>query len=247
MGRKIWLIIIDITILLSMIFLIFRLTLDRLNHVSENKVTISTIDQQKTKYKPGALVIAVNEHDLKKVKLIINDSEYKIDELDSNQNTPLNLAVHNDDIEISKVLINNGADINIQNNIKDSPYLYAGAEGRTEILREMLKKAQPDLSKHNRFGGNALIPAAEKGHIENVKMLLEHGQEDINYQNVFGYTALIEVVALRESNQVYKDIIKILLEYGADQTLRDNSGKTALDYVIQKNDIELIKLLRRYS
>lgn len=150
------------------------------------------------------------------------------------------------DVQIDKVLINKGADINLQNDMEDSPYLYAEAEERTEILREMLKKSQQDLIKQNRYGGNALIPAAEKGYIDNVKLLLEHGQENINYQNNFGYTALIEVVGLRENNQVYQDMTRILLKYGSDKSIKDNSGRTTEDYAMQKNSIEILNILNQF-
>ena len=140
-----------------------------------------------------------------------------------------------------------GADINLQNSISDSPYLYAGAQGRTEILAYMLKNATPDLNKHNRYGGNALIPAAEKGHIDNVKLLLEDGREDIDFQNDFGYTALIEAVGLREGNQLYQDIVKLLMENGADQSIKDNSGRTAMDYANQKGYTEISKIFAQYN
>lgn len=111
----------------------------------------------------------------------------------------------------------------------------------------MLEKSQPDLVKHNRYGGNALIPAAEKGHIETLKILLEHGQENVNYQNNFGYTALIEAVGLRDGGPVYQEITRILLEYGADQTIQDNSGRTALDYAEQNNYLDIVHILREFK
>ncbi|MGC3051183.1 ankyrin repeat domain-containing protein, partial [Enterococcus faecalis] len=91
-------------------------------------------------------------------------------------------ADHNNVFEFAKALIVRGAVINLQKSISDSPYLNAGAQGRTEILAYMLKNATPDLTKHIRYGGNALIPAAEKGHIDNEKLLLEDGPEDIDFQ-----------------------------------------------------------------
>lgn len=52
-------------------------------------------NRQRNEYRSGTLILAVNQHNLKKVKLIVNTPYYKIDELDSNQNTPINLTVHN--------------------------------------------------------------------------------------------------------------------------------------------------------
>lgn len=198
-------------------------------------------------FEAGALLLAVNQRSIDQVKEILEDPDYVIDEVDSENNTPLNIAVHNNDIEIAKLLIDFGADINKQNAISDSPYLYAGAQGRTEILDYMLAQAEPNLSVHSRFGGNALIPAAEKGHIENVRLLLADGREDIDFQNNYGYTALIEAVGLREGNELYQEIVRVLLEHGANQHIKDNSGRTARDYAVQLGYTEISNILAEYD
>ena len=72
---------------------------------------------------------------------------------------------------LARLLIAAGADVNAKDDIEDSPYLYAGAEGRDEILK-MTLAAGADLKSPNRYGGTALIPAAHHGHPETVKILL---------------------------------------------------------------------------
>ncbi len=181
-------------------------------------------------YPAGSLIQAVSANDLNQVNEILKSSAYPIDEVNEQSESPLMIAVHNNQIEIAKSLIDSGADINKQDAIQDSPYLYAGAQGKTEILSYMLAHATPDQAITNRFGGNALIPAAEKGHLDNVKILLTDPRVDINHQNNYGYTALIEAVALRDGSQVYQEIVAELLNHGADTTLLDNYGKSALDY-----------------
>ena len=59
-------------------------------------------------------------------------------------------------------MIQAGADVNAKDAIQDSPYLYAGAEGRLEILRLTLA-AGADLRSTNRYGGTALIPGIVQG------------------------------------------------------------------------------------
>ncbi len=103
------------------------------------------------------------------------------------------IATRNNRVEIAKALIEAGADVNIQAHIQDSTYLYAGAQGKTEILAFMLENSQPNQQVYNCFGGNALISVAEKGHRYNVRLFLEKGSVDIDHQNNYGYTALIEV------------------------------------------------------
>src|SRR5262249_9814756 len=72
--------------------------------------------------------------------------------------TPLLLAVQNSHGAAALRLIDAGANINAQAANRDTPWLLAGALGRTEMLRRMLPKG-PDFAIRNRFGGNALIPA----------------------------------------------------------------------------------------
>lgn len=199
--------------------------------------------EENMKQQSNDLIEAVENNDEKKVKEILQDMSYPINEMNDKQETPLLIATQENYIEVAKLLIKAGADINKQDSNQDSPYLYAGAEGKTEILKYMIEHAEPNQDIVNRFGGNALIPAAEKGHVSNVKLLLADGKVDIDHQNNFGYTALIEAVALRDGSEVYQQIVEELLAYNADKELRDESGKTALDYAKEKGYTKMIKML----
>ncbi|MGX7244428.1 ankyrin repeat domain-containing protein [Enterococcus quebecensis] len=204
----------------------------------------SQISESRSKSFPvGTLIQAVNENNTAKVQEILQDKNYPIDEVNAQGESPLLIATHQNFIEIAKLLIDRGADINQQDHISDSPYLYAGAQGKTEILRYMLEKQVPDQQKVNRFGGNALIPAAEKGHLENVELLLKDGRANINHQNNYGYTALIEAVALTNGSSVYQQIVKVLLDAGANKELKDNTGRTAEDYARSLGYSEIVIML----
>jgi len=193
----------------------------------------------------GQLVRAVARQDLADVERILMQQDYDINEVNEKKENSILIATHLNNLEIARKLIDAGANVNMQDEIKDSAYLYAGAQGRTEFLRYILEhaKPEPDQKVRNRYGGNALIPAAEKGHIENVRLLLEDGRVDIDHQNKFGYTALIDVVALTDDSKLYQDIVKLLIDAGANKDLRDADGKTAMDYAEQKGSAEMIALL----
>jgi len=200
-------------------------------------------EEKQMKPQEGDLVHAVENNDVEKVQEILRDSSYPINETNSKGETPLLIATHKNYIEVAKHLIDAGADINQQDHLQDSAYLYAGAQGKTEILKYMLEHAEPNQKVVNRYGGNALIPAAEKGHLDNVKLLLQDGRADIDHQNKFGYTALIEAVALTDGSVLYQQIVQELLAYNANRELRDNWGKTALDYAKEMGYTKMITML----
>ena len=191
-----------------------------------------------------SLIEAVEQQNEKQVQELLAQST-EVDIQNDKGETPLLIATHQNNVAIAKALIDAGADINKQDAIQDSPYLYAGAQGKTEILAYMLAHREPDQTVVNRYGGNALIPAAEKGHLENVKQLLEDGRADINHQNNFGYTALIEAVALTDGSPLYQDIVAELLKHDANTELRDNNDKTALDYAKEKGYTEIEAMLKK--
>ena len=222
-----------------------------INQSSSSTSDTSSIKQPKEEsivtYPSGSLLQAASANDLKKAEEILKDKSYQIDEVNEKAETPLMIAVHNNQFELAKKLIDAGANVNQQDNIQDSPYLFAGAEGRTEILSYMLAQNTPNQAITNRFGGNALIPAAEKGHLENVKILLMDGRVDVNHQNDYGYTALIEAVALRDGSQVYQYIVAELLNHGADPNIVDNYGKSAKDYANELGYGNISRMLQEKS
>ncbi|MTD42316.1 ankyrin repeat domain-containing protein [Erwinia sp. CPCC 100877] len=210
------------------------------------KSTQPTISETTTRFGAGSLLEAVDNNDLSSVQAILKSTDYPINETNAQGENALLIATHENYLEIAKALIDAGADINQQDQIADSPYLYASAQGKTEILKYMLDKSTPDQQKVNRFGGNALIPAAEKGHLDNVKLLLQDGHVNINHQNNYGYTALIEAVALRDGSTIYQEIVTELLKAGADKNLRDHTGTTAENYAERLGYAEMQRILAEY-
>lgn len=218
------------------------------NKQAEKSTTASTTKSEKVPKKEEVKYMRVLEAVSEKksfaeVEKSIQAGQSDIDEVNAKGESSLLIATHENNVALAKLLIDNGANVNLQDHIQDSPYLYAAAQGKTEILAYILEHSKPDQKIYNRFGGNALIPAAEKGHLDNVKLLLEKGQVDINHQNNYGYTALIEAVALRDGSAQYQEIVRTLLDYKANKELRDNNNMTALDYAKQLGYSEMVSLL----
>jgi uncharacterized protein len=150
--------------------------------------------------------------------------------------------------EAARWLIRRGADINVQDDIQDSPFLLAGALGRTAMLGEMLlpptgSPERPNTRLLNRYGGTALIPACHHGHVEAVKLLLRSSRIDVNHVNRLGWTALLEAVILGNGAAAYQEIVKLLLAHRANPNLPDASGVTPLAHARSRGQSEVASLI----
>jgi ankyrin repeat protein len=142
-------------------------------------------------------------------------------------------ATHTNQIEPVQILLEAGADVDIQDGQLDNPFLYAGAEGLFEILKLTIAAgADPTLT--NRFGGTALIPAAERGHVAVVRELLTTTGVDVNHINNLGWTALLEAIILSDGGENHQQIIRLLIDHGADVHIPDHNGVSPLQHARQR-------------
>ena len=187
------------------------------------------------------LIEAAENNDIVAIEqLLLHGSP--IDERDAKGRTALLAATHAARIEAANLLISKGADVNAKDSIQDSPYLYAAAEGPMEILI-MTLKAGADLKSTNRFGGTGLIPASHHGLIDNVKVLLETGT-DIDHINDLHWTALMEAVILGDGGPVYIEIVRLLVNAGADRSIVDKDGVSPLAHAERMGYDKMAKLLK---
>ena len=160
---------------------------------------------------------------------------------DQRGRTALLAATQRNQIEVARFLIQEGSDVNAKDHIQDTPFLYAGAEGRTEILKFMLS-ADPDFASINRYGGTALIPAAHHGHVDTVKLLLTT-KIDKDHVNTLGWTALMEAVILGDGGPKHTEIVRLLVEAGANVNIPDRDKVTPLAHAKRRNYAGMVRIL----
>ena len=180
---------------------------------------------------------AVINNDTQSIKRILFQKAL-IDERDETGSTALMVATRANNVHAAHMLIEAGADVNAKDNIQDSPYLYAGAQGYLKILRMTLMHGA-DLKSNNRYGGTALIPAAERGHVETVRTF----GVDVNHVNNFGWAALLEAIILGNGEPKYQRIVELLLKAGTDPNLADKDGITPLQHARSRGYPEIEKRL----
>ena len=103
--------------------------------------------------------------------------------------TPLMEAASSGHLEIVKLLISHGADVNSQSSSGNTPLMYACASGHSEIVRVLLE-ANANVEDHNENGHTPLMEAASAGHVEVAKILLEYGAGINTHSNEFKESAL---------------------------------------------------------
>ncbi len=161
---------------------------------------------------------------------------------DEEGRTPLMIAAYKADNEIAKMLIDAGANVNAQDKMLNSAFLYAGASGNVDLLKWCLA-SKPDFRLYNRYGGTALIPAAEKGHLEIVQILSNIKDYPIDHINKLGWTALLEAIILSEANEKQTEIVKVLVQAGANVNIADKNGISPLKHAQKRNLNAIEKIL----
>lgn len=123
--------------------------------------------------------------------------------------------------EMIKLLIKHKADVNIRDKSGNTALIQAARKDQVGAVR-LLIEAGADLNLKDNKGVSALAMASALGKFGSMHLLINSGA-DLNSLNNERATPLIEGVGRLE-------VVKILIEAGADSKIKDNSGKTALDY-----------------
>lgn len=165
----------------------------------------------------------------------------RINARDQRGRTALLAATQRNQVAMARLLIQEGADVNAKDFIQDTPFLYAAAEGRIEILK-MTLAAGADVKDTNRYRGTALIPAAHHGHVEAVKLLLKTAI-DKDHINNLGWTALLEAVILGDGGPAHTEIVRALVEAGANINISDRDGISALVHAQRRSYGDMVLIL----
>jgi len=142
--------------------------------------------------------------------------------------TDLEFAPAHGRIEIIKVLLKTGSDVNAKNHLwKSTPLMAAASNGHAEIVQFLIDYGA-DLEAESSVGRTCLFTAVEFRYKKVVKILLDSGAY-VNAADFWGVTPLMCAVI---ANSI--EIVKILLVAGADVKVTDKNGNTALEYVRYK-------------
>ncbi len=165
-----------------------------------------------------------------------------VNTVDANKRNLLLIATINQDLPMVKLLVSFKADVNQKADNLDSPFLYSGATGQTEMLKLFLENgARFDV--FNRYHGSALIPACERGHVETVRLLANTKGYPIDHVNRLGWTALMEAIVLGDGSKKYQEIVQILKDAGSKMDIPYKDGISPLQHAKNRGFTEIVKII----
>lgn len=143
-------------------------------------------------------------------------------------------AIRNNDIASLRSLVKT-ADVNVKDQRETTPLMYAAAYGSMDAMK-LLLDAGADVNAKNAFAATALLWCAND--LGKVRLLVAKGA-DVNARSKQAQTPLLVAAA----HDGASEIVKLLLEKGADAAARGPLNSTALLAATEANDTATVGLL----
>ncbi|HSK66103.1 MAG TPA: ankyrin repeat domain-containing protein [Anaerolineales bacterium] len=187
------------------------------------------------------LILAAGEGDVEQVSQLLAQGA-NVTAQDEDGRTALIAAAYRNHLTVAGLLIEAGADVNIQDETRQSAYLISTSEGYLELLHLTLE-AGADVHSKDSYNGTGLIRAAERGHIEIIQELLKT-DIDVDHVNNLGWTALLEAIILGDGGPRHTEVVRLLVESGADVNLTDSNGISPLAHASRRGYQQIMEVLR---
>ena len=155
--------------------------------------------------------------------------------------TPLHAAVSQEEhIELSKLLVERGADVDALNSVKWTPLHIACHLGHLDTVKWLLASgASPNSQSEKSW--TPLHLAVNHGHLKVAQKLLEcnaevhfrdhHGSSPLHYASQLGYS----------------EVVQLLMDHNADAKVRDGDGDTPLHSAAFGGQLEVSRILLKFD
>ena len=121
-------------------------------------------------------------------------------------------------LSVAQEVLNAGASVNCTNEWDETPLYLSCKGGHTEMVKLFLAQENVDVNHASDLSDyTPLSYTCDWGKEEIIKLLLAHKDCDVNKEDKFKRTALYYITFRNSLNNKYEDIIKLLIERGADR------------------------------
>jgi ankyrin repeat protein/Ca2+-binding EF-hand superfamily protein len=194
----------------------------------------------------SAFLKACHMGSLDAVKLFIKQRDLKSCQkaTDETKKTGLHLAAKNGNSEVAAFLVANGWEVDARDRLNTTPLQHACLAGHLETVNLLLTKAA-DPTLQDNVGRSAIHYACCCTDTEVIRFLLAKNRNLISLTDNSGCSALHYAVFNSGAKQV--DMIRILLEFGAQVDAIDNVGKTPLHHAAETGKKRCIPILMKHG
>lgn len=140
-------------------------------------------------------------------------------------------------LEDVQVLVDKGVDVNLRDQKKRTPLILAAYNGHTPVVDFLVGKGA-DVNARDSDGQTALMYASKRSFNGTAALLLEKGADVDTQSKKRGINALM--LAAVAGNE---DLVRMLLDHGADTNLKDIFGRTAKILAEKKGNSAVVDLL----
>jgi ankyrin repeat protein len=194
------------------------------------------------KERDRALIAAAAKGDAPAVQRLLDDGA-SVAAADDQGATALIAAAYGNHFTVARLLVKAGADVNRQDQTQQSAYLIATSDGHLDLLLLTLA-AGADVHRTDSYNGTGLIRAADRGHVEIIRELLKT-DIPVDHVNRLGWTALLEAIILGDGGARHTEVVRLLVEAGADVNLADGNGVSPLAHARQHGYSAMAAILER--
>ena len=192
------------------------------------------------------LHIACERGDLRCMELINQYTRGKhLNQMDKDENTPLNIAVYWNHYTTVCSLLKLGADPNYGKNITlrfhRMPQHIAASKQSIHMLHKLLEYSSC-VDAQDSWGSTPLMVAISSKSMECVKLLLQHKASTDIRDHLYNATPL--QIALQGR---FYDVIRLLLDYGADTNVHGSKLPTPVIQALEAKNPHILTMLLEYG
>ena len=161
---------------------------------------------------------------------------------DASSRTPLHVAAYLRKHDAARALLRLGADPNALDADRFDIITIAVVNNDPDMLKIALDGGGNARAITSTYDSTALTAAARRGNAEFVRVLIA-AKAPLNHVNNLGWTALLEAVVLGNGGRDHTAVVEALVKAGADVTLPDRHGTTALGHARTRGYSQIARLL----